>query len=406
MDDALMKVIFTGVALGLGGSVLYKLKDIPTMIIIKIRQRIIYSVYIYQYDELFDMLETWLSVHHNKAYRNVEAVVQKEQQPAFLTGSNVVPPPKVIYKQEENTFIFRYKGKRLVIAKGKEKIDKIQNTKDLWFRKYVVYGFKAKATIDMLLKEVVMYNHNMNANNSIKVFVNSPYGDWLHGPTVKIKPINRTIIDRDLKQFLIRDIDSFQISEDWYVDVSIPYKRGYCFYGPPGTGKTTLALALAYYAHRNVYCLNLNCIEDDSRLPRCFSDIGAGSVLLIEDIDKVFVGRENVSDKSKVTFSALLNCLDGAMYKHGLITIITTNYIDKLDKALIRTGRMDKKFEIKNPTYTEISEYLSVFYGNSIMIEGEYDMSMSDIQEICIENRNDQQAAITIISSRKIKNVA
>ncbi|KAM7257937.1 hypothetical protein ACFE04_000395 [Oxalis oulophora] len=52
--------------------------------------------------------------------------------------------------------------------------------------------------------------------------------------------------------------------------------------------------------------------------------------------------------KSKVTLSGLLNVIDGIWSSTGgeRLVIFTTNYVKKLDKALIRRGRMDKHIEL------------------------------------------------------------
>ncbi|KAI3873406.1 hypothetical protein MKW98_008058, partial [Papaver atlanticum] len=52
--------------------------------------------------------------------------------------------------------------------------------------------------------------------------------------------------------------------------------------------------------------------------------------------------------KSKVTLSGLLNFIDGLWSACGKerIIVFTTNYVDKLDPALIRRGRMDKHIEM------------------------------------------------------------
>ena len=66
------------------------------------------------------------------------------------------------------------------------------------------------------------------------------------------------------------------------------------------------------------------------------------SILLLEDIDSLFVERKaNDSNKSLVSFSGILNVLDGMGRKSGLITFMTTNYKENLDKALIRPSRVD-----------------------------------------------------------------
>lgn len=382
MDNSL---IFTGAAMAGAGTILYQLKAIPKQIFDKIKERMIYTVKVYQYDELFNILELWLAIHHQEQYRDVEASVNINT--GYPEPSSDSKEMALIYKQEENTFILKYKGKRMVISKAKEKIDKAQNLKDIWFRKYSVMGWKAKDEIDCLLKEAIEFSKKEANKNSIRVSSNTSYGDWYTGCKVKIKPIEKTIINETKKSFIMSDLDSFLSSKDWYTDVCIPYKRGYCFYGPPGTGKTTLALAIANYTKRNVYCLNLNAIEDDSRLPKCFSDIPDGSVLLIEDIDRIFSGRDNVKEDSKITFSSLLNCLDGAFYKEGLITIITTNHLEKLDEALLRTGRIDVKMEVPKPSDREINKYYETFFNIPLYIEGHFDLKMSDVQEICLRNK-------------------
>ena len=46
---------------------------------------------------------------------------------------------------------------------------------------------------------------------------------------------------------------------------------------------------------------------------------------------------------NRVTLSGLLNCLDGVTSTEARILFMTTNYIERLDPALIRPGRVDMK---------------------------------------------------------------
>lgn len=402
MDSNLM---WQGALLASAGGLMYSLKSIPNLIYQKIKRNLIYTVKVYQYDELFSMLELYLSNHHSNKYRDVEASVQPMgHSDVPMVVNNIDESKKEIqYKQEEAMFIVKHNGKKILIDKSKEKVEKATSLKELYFRRYSISGLRAKKQIDDLLKDVVKYAETKREENIVKVHTNSMYGDWYGCRNVKVKPLEKTILSADIKLPIINDIEEFNKSEDWYIDTSIPYKRGLCLYGPPGTGKTTLALAIANYTKRKVYCLNLNCLENDSRLPICFNDMAEKSILLIEDIDKVFAGRENVSDKANITFSALLNCLDGAFYKHGLITIITTNHIEKLDEALLRTGRIDNKIEIPLPTDKEISEYLAVFYKKpTFVIQGKFNLKMSDVQEICLKNKNNIKGAIKLLNGSKV----
>lgn len=46
---------------------------------------------------------------------------------------------------------------------------------------------------------------------------------------------------------------------------------------------------------------------------------------------------------NRVTFSGLLNCLDGVASTEARILFMTTNYLNRLDPALVRPGRVDVK---------------------------------------------------------------
>ena len=90
--------------------------------------------------------------------------------------------------------------------------------------------------------------------------------------------------------------------------------------------------------------LNSPSMHDD-KLQSKLGEIPPRSIVIFEDIDSIFIGRENVSSKAKkqVTFSGFLNALDGVRSKEGMIVFMTTNHIEKLDPALIRPGRCDVK---------------------------------------------------------------
>lgn len=77
-------------------------------------------------------------------------------------------------------------------------------------------------------------------------------------------------------------------------------------------------------------------------------------MVLLEDIDAIGIGRsldvddsdeESIKSKKGVTISGLLNTLDGVASQEGCVLIMTINHIEKLDEALIRPRRIDKKAE-------------------------------------------------------------
>lgn len=85
---------------------------------------------------------------------------------------------------------------------------------------------------------------------------------------------------------------------------------------------------------------------NDDQLNLLLNTSEPNSIILLEDIDGIFKGRESVQEarenRSQVTFSGLLNALDGVRSQEGRILIMTTNHREHLDPALMRPGRADR----------------------------------------------------------------
>ena len=66
---------------------------------------------------------------------------------------------------------------------------------------------------------------------------------------------------------------------------------------------------------------------------------------LMEDIDAVFDGRRNVAVQSGpgLTFDCLLNCLDGVQRADGLMVVVTTNHLDRIDPAIGQPGKIGSR---------------------------------------------------------------
>jgi len=45
------------------------------------------------------------------------------------------------------------------------------------------------------------------------------------------------------------------------------------------------------------------------------------------------------------------------------------------------------KVEISKPTNNEINKYYEVFFNQPLDLEGKFDITMSDVQEICLKNK-------------------
>ena len=101
----------------------------------------------------------------------------------------------------------------------------------------------------------------------------------------------------------------------------------------------------------------------DEVLSECLLAAPKNSIVVIEDIDALFdKNRESLVKKTPLTFSGLLNAMDGICNPDGQIFIFTTNYIDRLDSALIRAGRVDLRVEFTLPTDEQIESMFVRFY--------------------------------------------
>ena len=161
----------------------------------------------------------------------------------------------------------------------------------------------------------------------------------------------------------------------------IPYRRGYLLHGPPGSGKSSLIQALAGSIHHNICLLNLSerGLTDD-RLYHLLSLVPPRSIILLEDIDAAFRRRPTNSERDEklmkqdagghypvnITFSGLLNALDGVAASEERLIFMTTNHLEILDPALIRPGRVDLKMFIDNATPNQAQQMFERFFGNDI----------------------------------------
>jgi len=94
----------------------------------------------------------------------------------------------------------------------------------------------------------------------------------------------------------------------------------------------------------------------DESMAKCLLQAPKNSIIVIEDIDALFgKDRQTTQKTTPLTFSGLLNALDGVANPDGQVFVLTTNFVDKLDEALIRAGRVDVrvKFNYASPAQVE-----------------------------------------------------
>jgi predicted AAA+ superfamily ATPase len=138
------------------------------------------------------------------------------------------------------------------------------------------------------------------------------------------------------KEQIVQSIQSFlNNTDELYTSLDIPSKQVFLLYGLPGTGKTSLIRALATHFKHNMAIVKNDKETDDQSLEQMMSKIPKETFLVFEDIDCMFNHRE-VRNSSGITYSGLLNLLDGLAHYNKLIVFITTNVIQQLDTSFRR----------------------------------------------------------------------
>jgi len=194
-------------------------------------------------------------------------------------------------------------------------------------------------------------------------------GYWRRASTEKARPMDSVILPDGIKESVEADMQRFLSKETrkWYRSKGIPYKRCYMFYGTPGTGKTSLITALAGRFRRKVCFLSAHHPKfTDEALKSALSQVPARAIVVLEDIDSLFDKNRNTNNmQNPLTFTGLLNALDGIGEHTGTLFIMTTNFIDRLDSALIRAGRVDMKVEFKKADDNQLTWMFKWFYNHT-----------------------------------------
>lgn len=252
--------------------------------------------------------------------------------------------------------------------------------------------------------------------NIEKVFIKEEEGKfdrWKEDEYKSNRTFDNLFFER--KDEILKKIDFFMKNKSWYDEMGIPYNLGIGLHGPPGTGKTSFIKALANKTQRDIVIIPLKQIKTVSQLKTIFfedtytrlNDSGSKSfdkkIIVFEDIDcigDIVKNREKLlrekereklekkeedgcitKEKDKlhtetlsqfldpITLDDFLNLWDGVRETPGRIIVITSNFYSQLDPALVRPGRIDIGYEMKNVSHKILQEMHVHFFKKEIKDE-------------------------------------
>lgn len=348
-------------------------------------------------DQVFWWAVNWLSESkYGGAARRMrlESTGASSDDAPRLAGAANIPVVNYVLSPADGVHWFFHRGALVVIVRGKEgggTAGHQMQREEITIR---VFHHRGR----QYLRDVIEEARRSVApdDESMRVYTNDQW-NWQAATTVPRRPIESVILRHGVAESLIRDADTFLKSKQWYRDRSIPWRRGYLLHGEPGCGKSSIAHALASHLRMNVAVLSLASVCGDAALRNLLNSMPPRCLLLIEDIDAAFAKREG-KEVELVTFSGLLNAIDGIAAAEGRILVMTTNHADKIDPALRRPGRADMDVHVELADASQAKRmFLRFFPGSEDLADAfaarHTGRSPSAIQGVLVANRADAIAA-------------
>ena len=402
-----------------------------------------------QINELYKAVHWFLSSNTEVDYikeSNLQYVYEKKLDPSQIETILASLSIGKILSQNKSKDI-GYKGYKIFFEFDTDTIiiytDKEKKRENFKVRLWTEMDENAKIDIldEFCQMCVIKYLHSLKSLIwKQQIYINK-LTKWEGSESKNIRKLDTVILPKEIKDDVKQDMELFLNSEEWYMHRDIPYTRGYLLYGLPGTGKTSLIKALSLHFKKHIAFLILNTVNSDSELIELLQDIDyKTTILVIEDIDAMIdlvKSREQSTDEltdelteseelddfveheksykkrdynlniikdekkqpSSLTFSGILNAIDGVFNNHGRIMFMTTNKPDILDQALIRAGRCDIRKQLDYCDHNQIKELYHMFFEKDVPIHvtesiRQYVYSPAHISSVFMRYRNVPEEAL------------
>lgn len=162
----------------------------------------------------------------------------------------------------------------------------------------------------------------------------------------------------DLKQQMREEVIEPLHNPEEYHRYGVTIPNGMLLYGPPGCGKTFFAKHFAEEVGFNFMCITPATLKSryvnatQENIAKMFKDAeeNAPTVIFIDEMNELVPNRDdgNVHEMSRSAVNEMLAQMDRTGEK-GVFIIGATNYPNMIDPAILRAGRLDKKYYIGVP---------------------------------------------------------
>lgn len=400
-----------GLVLMLTAGVMALCRKLPGQLWAFLLRRVTVVVDVSNDDPLFAWLSLWLAQHpYSRKARALTATSERDDYGRVLSigSSDSAELPSILLTPAPGNHLLRFQ-RRLVWLKRerKETPPEKDGSSFLWKREVFtlrIVGRRQNVAEELL--EAARSAALERRHSKVEVFF-ALYDYWQRIDERNPRPLSTVFLPKGVTEDIVAKLDRFLKSQAWYAERGIPWQLGFLFHGLSGSGKTALICALAGHFRMNLHILNLGSpyLTDDNLLT-LLCKVPTRSFVLFEDIDAAFNQREKAEGSAnKLTFSGLLNAINGAGSRDGVVLFITTNHLDRLDPALIRPGRADVWQEFTYATADQANRMFCAFFPDADGADGfgekveAMGMSMADVQNHLIQYRDSQVRALNELKS-------
>lgn len=339
------------------GAIFYALRQVPSTLLEFLQWRFTCRLIIFNEDSAYEKVNEWLAgLDYAKRCRQMRLSTQFDND--AQEDIDVLSPGL-------GKHFFWYRGRPVLVERSLPDKGGIGGWKR--FEDITISTVGSDSSVLRHLVDEVREARKHAHLSTINVFLYR--NRWRLACRKPKRPLETVVLPAAQKSFLLDDIKRFLTSRQWYQERGVPWRRGYMLEGEPGTGKTSLVLAIASELQRPVYSLNLGSIANDDELIDAVCEVPEHGILLIEDIDAAkagakrdnkpkevptLLGESGPVEEREISLSALLNVIDGAFSREGRLLFMTSNHPEKVDPALLRPGRSDRRITIGKLEATEV----------------------------------------------------